>query len=85
MGGFDDYKPAMAMIGIQSGYAAMSLLTRTVVLQGMNPRVFVVYRQAMATLVIAPLAFFSRCAYVHTYTYIQLALHACHDVNMHTL
>ena len=28
--------------------------------QGMSPTVFVVYRQAIATLVIAPLAYFTR-------------------------
>ncbi|KAK9274552.1 hypothetical protein L1049_021801 [Liquidambar formosana] len=60
MGGFDDYKPAMAMFGLQFSYATVALSTRAALLQGMNPRVFVVYRQAIATLVIAPIAYFSR-------------------------
>ncbi|KAI3909584.1 hypothetical protein MKW98_014001 [Papaver atlanticum] len=59
MGKWEDYKPAMAMIGLQFTYAALALFSRTVLLQGMSPRVFVVYRQAIATLVLAPIAYFS--------------------------
>ncbi|KAG2691253.1 hypothetical protein I3760_08G001200 [Carya illinoinensis] len=60
MGGWDDYKPVMAMSGLQFSYAVLALTSRASLLQGMNPRVFVVYRQAIATLVIAPIAYFSR-------------------------
>ena len=60
MGGFDSYKPAMAMVALQFSYAGVSLSTRAALLQGMSPRVFVVYRQAIATLVIAPIAYISR-------------------------
>ncbi|PON90715.1 Plant-drug/metabolite exporter [Trema orientale] len=60
MGGFDKYIPAMAMFALQFGYAGVALSTRAALLQGMSPRVFVVYRQAIATLVIAPLAYFTR-------------------------
>lgn len=63
MGGFEAYKPAIAMVGLQFGYAAVSLSTRVALLQGMSPRVFVVYRQAIATLVISPIAYFSRRKY----------------------
>ncbi|XP_074345582.1 WAT1-related protein At4g28040-like isoform X2 [Apium graveolens] len=38
----------------------VALSTRAAFMQGMNPRIFVVYRQAIATLVIVPLAFFMR-------------------------
>ncbi|XWS27276.1 hypothetical protein CRYUN_Cryun26dG0101100 [Craigia yunnanensis] len=60
MGGWEDYKPAMAMVGLQFGYAGVALVTRAVMLQGMNPRVLVVYRQAVATLAVAPVAYLSR-------------------------
>ncbi|KAL5538584.1 hypothetical protein UlMin_045493 [Ulmus minor] len=60
MGRFDDYKPVVAMVGLQIGYAGAGLSTGAGLLQGMNPRVFVVYRQAIATLFIAPIAYFSR-------------------------
>ncbi|KAE8665324.1 WAT1-related protein [Hibiscus syriacus] len=60
MGGCGDYKHAMAMVGLQMGYAAVALLTRAAMLQGMSPRVLVVYRQAFATLAVAPVAYLSR-------------------------
>ncbi|XP_022756523.1 WAT1-related protein At4g30420 [Durio zibethinus] len=56
----EDYKPAMAMVGLQFGYAAVALVTRAAMLQGMSPRVLVVYRQAVATLAVAPIAYLSR-------------------------
>ncbi|KAG5043149.1 hypothetical protein JHK87_007064 [Glycine soja] len=49
----------MAMLFNQSIYAGISLSTRVAFLQGMSPRVFVVYRHAFATIVIAPIAYFS--------------------------
>ncbi|KAL9339457.1 hypothetical protein Peur_068472 [Populus x canadensis] len=60
MGAFEDSKPALAMLGMQFSYAIVSLITRAALIQGMSPRVFVVYRQAIATVVIVPLAHFSR-------------------------
>ena len=60
MGALGDYKPAMAMLGLKFSYAGVALFTRAALLQGMNPRVSVVYRQAIATLIIAPIAYFSR-------------------------
>lgn len=60
MGWLDDYKPAMVMVGLQFTYSGVAVSTRAAILQGMNPRVFVVYRQAIATLLIAPLAYFTR-------------------------
>ncbi|KAJ7979544.1 WAT1-related protein [Quillaja saponaria] len=60
MGGSDYYKPAIAIFGFQFIYAGVALTTRAALLQGMNPRVFVVYRQATATLAIGPVAYFSR-------------------------
>ncbi|KAK7834559.1 WAT1-related protein At4g30420 [Quercus suber] len=60
MGSFDEHKPAMAMVGLQFCYACISLFTRIVLVQGMSPRVYVVYRQAIATLVMTPIGYFSR-------------------------
>lgn len=60
MGGLDDYKPAMAMVGLQFIYAGLALFTRVALVRGMSPRVYVVYRQAIATLVMAPIACFAR-------------------------
>ncbi|XVF34316.1 hypothetical protein REPUB_Repub18cG0049200 [Reevesia pubescens] len=60
MGGWEDYKPALTMVGLQFGYAGVALVTRAAMLQGMSPRVLVVYRQAVATLSVAPIAYLSR-------------------------
>lgn len=53
MGGLGDYKPVMGMIAIQFIYTVLSVSSRAALLKGMSPKVFVVYRQAMATLAIA--------------------------------
>ncbi|XP_024025711.1 WAT1-related protein At4g30420 [Morus notabilis] len=60
MEGLNDYKPAVAMIGLQCIYTGLAIFTRAALLQGMSPRVFVVYRQAAATLIMAPIAYFTR-------------------------
>ncbi|CAK9140294.1 unnamed protein product [Ilex paraguariensis] len=57
MGGLVDYKPTMVMLGLQFIYAGVTLFSRAALLQEMSPRVFVVYRQAAATLVMASFAF----------------------------
>ncbi|GAB4838178.1 hypothetical protein Ancab_027707 [Ancistrocladus abbreviatus] len=58
--GWDDYKPSMAMVAMQFSSTAMTLLNRAALVQGMSPKVFILYRQAIATLVLGPVAFFSR-------------------------
>ncbi|KAE8700150.1 WAT1-related protein [Hibiscus syriacus] len=60
MSGWGDYKHAIAMVGLQMGYAAVALVTRAAMLQGMSPRVLVVYRQAVSTLAVAPVVYLSR-------------------------
>ena len=73
MGGLNDYKPAMAMIGLQCIYTGLSLFTRAALLQGMSPRVFFVYRQGVATLIIAPIACFTRW-YIALKSYLLINL-----------
>ncbi|KAK4774903.1 hypothetical protein SAY86_009838 [Trapa natans] len=60
MGKLQDMKPVMAMIMLQFIYAGVTLFTRAATLQGMSPRVFVVYRHAVATVFIAPVALLLR-------------------------
>ncbi|KAK4746225.1 hypothetical protein SAY87_012537 [Trapa incisa] len=45
-----------AMISLQIGYAAMNIITKVSLNQGMSHYVLVVYRHALATAVIAPFA-----------------------------
>ncbi|KAK1268372.1 WAT1-related protein [Acorus gramineus] len=59
MGCLEEYKPVLAMVVLQFLYAALSLYARAALLQGMNPRIFIVYRQTIATLVMAPTAYLS--------------------------
>ena len=63
-------KPYIAMIFIQFVYAGISLLSKAAISKGMNPYVFVVYRQAFASIALSPFAFFDRfysVCFVHIY------------------
>ncbi|TKY68965.1 WAT1-related protein [Spatholobus suberectus] len=59
MGWLESNLPGIAMLLNQFIIAGISLSTRLAFLQGMSPAVFVVYRHAFATTVIAPIAYFS--------------------------
>ncbi|TVU09620.1 hypothetical protein EJB05_43104, partial [Eragrostis curvula] len=52
----EQYKPCAAMVTTQCILAAMTLWVKAAFGRGMSPMVFVVYRQAVATLVLAPIA-----------------------------
>ncbi|PIN08063.1 Glucose-6-phosphate/phosphate and phosphoenolpyruvate/phosphate antiporter [Handroanthus impetiginosus] len=52
------YRPFVAAILIQCGYAGMFLLSKEAMSSGMKPSVFVAYRQAFATIALLPFAFF---------------------------
>lgn len=54
----ENQKPYIAMIFVQFVYAGMALFSKAAITKGMNPFVFVVYRQAFASLALAPFAFF---------------------------
>ncbi|KAJ6335848.1 hypothetical protein OIU78_012453 [Salix suchowensis] len=54
----ENYKPYVAMLFVQFVYAGMALFSKAAISKGMNSLVFVVYRQAFATVSLAPLAFF---------------------------
>ncbi|KAL0326061.1 UNVERIFIED_CONTAM: WAT1-related protein [Sesamum radiatum] len=53
-------KPYIAVVLMQCSYAGMLLLSKAALSSGMKPCVFVVYRQALATLALLPFAFFFR-------------------------
>jgi len=50
--------PYVAMISLQFGYAGMDIIGKASLNRGMSHFVLVVYRQAVATVVLAPFAFF---------------------------
>eukprot|EP00253_Pinus_taeda_P032028 PITA_32028 len=51
-------RPYIAMISLQFGYAGMSIISKVSLNRGMSHFVLVVYRQAVATAVLAPFAYF---------------------------
>ncbi|KAI3686058.1 hypothetical protein L1987_79728 [Smallanthus sonchifolius] len=55
---YENNKPYIVMVIVQAIYAGMALLSKASISSGMNPFIFVVYRQAFATLSLAPFAYF---------------------------
>ncbi|XP_012081572.1 WAT1-related protein At2g39510 [Jatropha curcas] len=53
---YEKSKPFLAVIFIQFGYAGMSIISKFALNQGMSQHVLVVYRHAVATIVMAPFA-----------------------------
>lgn len=70
-------KPYLAMIVIQFVSAGMSLLSKAAIAKGMNPYVFVVYRQAFAALALAPFAFFLERFHCSIYNPSHTFLYVC--------
>ncbi|KAF8389300.1 hypothetical protein HHK36_025993 [Tetracentron sinense] len=68
---FEDHMPVMAMLAMQLAASAAPLAIRAALLQGMNARVYIVYRQVIATLAIAPIAYFLEGFTVSQNLYIQ--------------
>ncbi|KAG9444306.1 hypothetical protein H6P81_015646 [Aristolochia fimbriata] len=57
--GDNGYNISFKSLVVKFVYAGMPLLSKLAIDHGMNPYVFVVYRQGIATLVIAPFAYFT--------------------------
>lgn len=53
---FDRMKPFIAVVFLQFGYAGMDVLSKAALNKGMSNYVLVVYRHAVAFVVIAPFA-----------------------------
>ncbi|KAG5407355.1 hypothetical protein IGI04_013474 [Brassica rapa subsp. trilocularis] len=60
MGNVEEYKPVIAMLGLQLCYAGVTLTSEATLVNGLSPRVFILYRQAFATIFIFPFILFSR-------------------------
>ncbi|KAL0314435.1 UNVERIFIED_CONTAM: WAT1-related protein [Sesamum angustifolium] len=58
--GMEKQKPYIAVVMMQCSYAGMILLSKAAMSSGLRPCVFVVYRQAFATLALLPFLFFFR-------------------------
>lgn len=55
MGG--DYAPALAMMTVQVGFAGLNIVSKLAMDSGMSPFVMITYRNIVATVFLAPLAF----------------------------
>ncbi|KAL8480520.1 hypothetical protein ACS0TY_027164 [Phlomoides rotata] len=53
---FDKAKPFLGVVFLQAGLAGMDIISKVALNEGMSNYVFVVYRHAVATIVIAPFA-----------------------------
>lgn len=60
MGSLASHLPLFVMVGLQVHYAALAIFTRAALLDGLSTTVFVVYRQGIATLALAPMFFSSK-------------------------
>lgn len=56
--GLASFKPHIAQLSVQVCYAIMNIITRVALDEGMNHFTFVTYRQAVASLVLSPFAYF---------------------------
>ena len=56
----ESYKPGLCMVLLQCLYAGQALITKAALMRGMSPRVFMVYRQTIAIVLLAPVVSFSR-------------------------
>ncbi|ESW24017.1 hypothetical protein PHAVU_004G095100 [Phaseolus vulgaris] len=65
-------KPYVAMLFVQFVYAGMALLSKAAISKGMSPYVFVVYRQAFASVALSPFAFFDRLTASSNLFYVSI-------------
>ncbi|XP_027339333.1 WAT1-related protein At3g30340-like [Abrus precatorius] len=54
----DEWKPFIAMIAIDFSFAAVNILLKQVLEEGMNHLVFITYRLSIATIFVAPIGYF---------------------------
>lgn len=65
-------KPYLAVIFMQFGIAGLAIIAKFALNDGMSPYVFVVYRQAVAAIVITPFALV-----------LERYIHLCHTLFVH--
>lgn len=54
----DEWKPFIVMIAIDFSFAAVNILLKKVLDEGMNHLVFITYRLSIATIFVAPIGYF---------------------------
>ena len=56
--GYSKWYPVLVMVGIQFVFATINVLLKKVIDEGLNDLVFITYRLTVATIFLAPVAFF---------------------------
>jgi len=72
----DEWKPFIVMIASDFSFAVVNVLLKKVLEEGVNHLVFITYRLTIATIFIAPVAYF-RERLVHTISLFSLAILFC--------
>ncbi|CAN6196005.1 unnamed protein product [Urochloa humidicola] len=69
----EKYKPSAAMVAVQCLFVVSTLWVKAALGHGMNPVVFVVYRQAIATIFVAPITIVANRYYelIHQWTRLK--------------
>ncbi|KAG4381160.1 hypothetical protein GLYMA_15G085300v4 [Glycine max] len=83
----DEWKPFIVMIAIDFSFAAVNILLKKVLEEGMNHLVFITYRLSIATIFIAPIGYFRERASVTQYFFLlgiqyTSATFSCAFINM---
>lgn len=72
------WKPFLTVVSLQFGYAGLSIIAKFALDRGMSPHVLAAYRHIVATVFIAPFAFFlDRYSIFIYHTYKLYYGHAC--------
>lgn len=58
MKNWDEWKPFVAMIAVDFGFAVVNILLKKVVEEGMNHLVFITYRLCISSVFLAPIGYF---------------------------
>ena len=71
MGWCEEWKPIFVMLAVEVAYAAMNTMIKTAIDEGMNRLILITLRQLIATLFMAPVAYFREryrgyCILFHT-------------------
>lgn len=81
---FSNAKPYILMIALQFGMAGNYIFGKDVLNHGMSRFVFIVYRNAMATIALAPFAFFIERSHYFPYTFIfDMSFLIIQSINLH--
>lgn len=72
------WKPFLTVVSLQFGYAGLSIIAKFALDRGMSPHVLAAYRHIVATVFIAPFAFFLDRYIVFSFTILKNCIMVMH-------